>query len=184
MFWLIYVHVILCTQKPLCVHVACTFITVRAIYRALYLLLITPFVIFSVKIRVLWKPANRLTLQFGWIVCIWIFEFYVFYSQLICVPCWLTGFCLIQDFAGRCFWIDYIYYHRYCCKPMNFLKIVYIYSLFGGFYQGDLCRLGTCLLIRRGRRFRLIGFCMVRVFAGGIFKQNWCKITHHLISRA
>ena len=141
-------------------------------------------VTFSVKIRVLWKPANRLTLQFGWIVCIWIFEFYVFYSQLICVPCWLTGFCLIQDFAGRCFWIDYIYYHRYCCKPMNFLKIVYIYSLFGVFYQGDLCCLGTCLLIRRGRRFRLIGFCMVRAFAVGIFKQNWCKITHHLISRA
>ena len=31
-----YVHVISCTQKPLCVHVACTLFTVRAICRALY----------------------------------------------------------------------------------------------------------------------------------------------------
>ena len=34
-FWLIYVHVISCMRKPLCVHIACTLVTVRAICRAL-----------------------------------------------------------------------------------------------------------------------------------------------------
>ena len=32
---MIYVHVILCTQEPLCVHAACMLVTVRAICRAL-----------------------------------------------------------------------------------------------------------------------------------------------------
>ena len=37
MFWLIYVHVISCTQKPLCMHVLCTLVTVHAICWALIL---------------------------------------------------------------------------------------------------------------------------------------------------
>ena len=37
-------------------------------------------------------------------------------------------------------------------------------------------------LIRRASP--LAGFCVVRVFAEGIFKQTWLKITNHLISRA
>ena len=52
-FWLIYVHVISCTQKPLCVHVACTLVTMRAICRALMKVWshhsIIPF-------KVIWKP--------------------------------------------------------------------------------------------------------------------------------
>ena len=35
-FWLIYVHIILCTQKPLCVHVQCALVMVHEICRALY----------------------------------------------------------------------------------------------------------------------------------------------------
>ena len=31
---------------------------------------------------------------------------------------------------------------------------------------------------------RLAGFCVVRVFAGGIFNQPWLIITNHLISCA
>ena len=30
-FWMIYVHIISCMQKPLCVHVACTLVTMHAI---------------------------------------------------------------------------------------------------------------------------------------------------------
>ena len=36
MFWLIYVHKILCMRKPICAHVACTLVTVHAICWALY----------------------------------------------------------------------------------------------------------------------------------------------------
>ena len=37
MFWLIYVHVISCTRKPLCVRFACTLVTMRVICRTVFI---------------------------------------------------------------------------------------------------------------------------------------------------
>ena len=58
---MIYVHVILCTQKPHCVHVACTLITVRAVCRALTFLLHPLFQLISTKTnlnKILIKPLK------------------------------------------------------------------------------------------------------------------------------